>query len=57
MSKTSKTGNILLALIAVVLVAMLALMLHHMNQKTPAEKAADNINAAAKNIGKALSGE
>ncbi|MEM7618470.1 MAG: hypothetical protein AAF244_03695 [Pseudomonadota bacterium] len=57
MSKTSKTGNILLALIAVVLVAILALMLYQMNQKTPAEKAADNISEAAENIGKALSGE
>jgi len=57
MAEGSNTKTMLLTVIAIALVAILGIMFYQMNQKTPAEEAADSINQAAEDIGNALTGE
>jgi len=47
----------LMTIIAVALVAVLGVMLYQMNQKSPAEEAAESVGQAAEDVGDAISGE
>jgi len=57
MSESSNTKTMLMTIIAVALVAILGIMFYQMNQKTPAEEAAESVSEAANDIGDAITGE
>mgnify|MGYP001081782373 FL=1 len=57
MSEGSNTRTMLMTIIAVALVAVLGVMLYQMNQKSPAEEAAESVGQAAEDIGDAITGE